>query len=404
MNQHTAQRNQPAQRLQALNESQTLAMARRSREMKAAGIDVINLSIGEPDFDTPDFVKDAGIRAIQQNKTHYPPVPGIPELRAAIAEKFKRDNHITCTPDMVVVSTGAKQSIANVVLSTINPGDEVIIPTPYWVSYLELVKMAGGIPVFIKSGVHNNYKITADDLKAALTEKTRMLIFSSPCNPSGSVYSETEIRSLASVLQSHPDVLVVSDEIYEYINYTGNHFSMGAIPEVAAQVITVNGVSKGFAMTGWRIGYICAAPWIAKACEKMQGQFTSGTSTISQYAALAAVEAGKGPVMPMREEFFKRRELVLQLINDIPGLHCNIPDGAFYVFPDVRSFFGKSCDGMHISNAADLCNFLLEKGHVALVSGDAFGDDNCLRFSYACAEKDIREAIRRMKESLSMLR
>lgn len=404
MNQQTTQRNQPAQRLQALNESQTLAMARRSREMKAAGIDVINLSIGEPDFDTPDFVKDAGILAIQQNKTHYPPVPGIPELRAAIAEKFKRDNLITCTPDMVVVSTGAKQSIANVVLSTINPGDEVIIPTPYWVSYLELVKMAGGVPVFIRSGVHNNYKITAEELRAALTDKTRMLIFSSPCNPSGSVYSEAEIRSFASVLQMHPDVLVVSDEIYEYINYTGNHFSMGAIPEVASQVITVNGVSKGFAMTGWRIGYICAAPWIAKACEKMQGQFTSGTSTISQYAALAAVLAGKDPVMPMREAFFKRRELVLQLLSEIPGLHCNIPDGAFYVFPDVRTFFGKSCGGMHIGNAADLCNYLLEKAHVALVSGDAFGDDNCLRFSYACAEKDIREAIRRMKESLSLLR
>ena len=404
MNHTTSHRNQPAKRLQQLNESQTLAMSRKSREMKAAGIDVINLSIGEPDFNTPEFIKEAGIQAIQNNHTHYPPVPGIPELRNAVARKYTRDNHIPCTPDMVVVSTGAKQSIANVVLSIINPGDEVIIPAPYWVSYLELVKMAGGIPVFISTGVSSDYKISARQLEDAITEKTRMLIFSSPCNPSGSVYSEAELRSLAAVIEKHPDLLIVSDEIYEYINYVGKHFSLGSIPTLAPQVITVNGVSKGFAMTGWRIGFICAAPWIAKACEKMQGQFTSGTSVISQYAALAAVEASPSVIDEMRHAFLSRRELVLGLLKDIPGIKCNVPEGAFYVFPDISAYFGKSFENYSISNSSDLCHFLLEKAHVALVSGDAFGDDNCIRFSYACSEKDITEAIKRIKQTLVLLK
>lgn len=392
-----------ADRLNKLAESQTLAMARRSREMKAQGIDVINLSIGEPDFDTPQFIKDAAYKAIEQNFTHYTPVPGFLDLRQAIAKKFLRDNNLTYKPEQIVVSTGAKQSLANAILSIINEGDEVIVPIPYWVSYIELIKLADGIPVTIPTTVDANFKITPAQLESYITPKTRMMIFSSPCNPSGSVYSKDELQALAKVIAKYPNLIIISDEIYEHINYVGNHASIAEFPEVYEQTITVNGVSKGFAMTGWRIGYIGAPQWIAQACEKMQGQFTSGTCSISQRAALAAVDADKSVVKPMCDEFSKRRDLVLQLMSDIPGLKCNVPDGAFYVFPDVTSFFGKSFNGQTINNSSELCMYFLNEMHVAVVSGDSFGDDNCFRFSYACSEKDIREAISRIKKGLGQL-
>jgi aspartate aminotransferase len=392
-----------ADRLNKLAESQTLAMARRSREMKAQGIDVINLSIGEPDFDTPQFVKDAAIKAINENYTHYTPVPGFLELRQAISRKFKRDNNLNYTPDQIVVSTGAKQSIANTVLSLINDGDEVIVPVPYWVSYIELIKLADGIPVTISTNIDTNFKITAEQLEKTITPKTRMMIFSSPCNPSGSVYSKEELEQIANVIAKNPNVLVISDEIYEHINFEGQHCSLASFPNVYEQVITVNGVSKGFAMTGWRIGYIGAPIWISKACEKMQGQFTSGTSSISQMAALAAVDADKSVVQPMCEEFKRRREIVYKLLSAIPNLKCNMPTGAFYFFPDISAYFGKSFNGNKINNSADLCMFLLNEVHVAAVSGDAFGDDNCFRISYACSEKDIIEAVSRIKKGLELL-
>jgi len=392
-----------ADRLNKLAESQTLAMSRRSREMKAQGIDVINLSIGEPDFDTPQFIKDAAYKAIEQNFTHYTPVPGFLDLRQAIAKKFLRDNNLTYKPEQIVVSTGAKQSLANAILSIINDGDEVIVPIPYWVSYIELIKLADGIPVTIPTTVDANFKITPAQLESYITPKTRMMIFSSPCNPSGSVYSRDELHAIAKVIAKYPNLIVISDEIYEHINYVGNHASIAEFPEVYEQTITVNGVSKGFAMTGWRIGYIGAPQWIAQACEKMQGQFTSGTCSISQRAALAAVDADKSVVKPMCDEFAKRRDLVLQLMAEIPGLKCNVPDGAFYVFPDVTSFFGKSFNGQAINNSSELCMYFLNEMHVAVVSGDSFGDDNCFRFSYACSEKDIREAISRIKKGLGQL-
>jgi len=392
-----------ADRLNKLAESQTLAMSRRSREMKAQGIDVINLSIGEPDFDTPQFIKDAAYKAIEQNFTHYTPVPGFLDLRQAIAKKFLRDNNLTYKPEQIVVSTGAKQSLANAILSIINDGDEVIVPIPYWVSYIELIKLADGIPVTIPTTVDANFKITPAQLESYITPKTRMMIFSSPCNPSGSVYSRDELHAIAKVIAKYPNLIVISDEIYEHINYVGNHASIAEFPEVYEQTITVNGVSKGFAMTGWRIGYIGAPQWIAQACEKMQGQFTSGTCSISQRAALAAVDADKSVVKPMCDEFAKRRDLVLQLMAEIPGLKSNVPDGAFYVFPDVTSFFGKSFNGQAINNSSELCMYFLNEMHVAVVSGDSFGDDNCFRFSYACSEKDIREAISRIKKGLGQL-
>lgn len=392
-----------ADRLNKLAESQTLAMARRSREMKAQGIDVINLSIGEPDFDTPQFVKDAAIKAINENYTHYTPVPGFLELRQAISRKFKRDNNLNYTPDQIVVSTGAKQSIANTVLSLINEGDEVIVPIPYWVSYIELIKLADGIPVTIPTNIDTNFKITAEQLEKTITPKTRMMIFSSPCNPSGSVYSQDELEQIANVIAKYPNILVISDEIYEHINFDGQHCSLASFPNVYEQVITVNGVSKGFAMTGWRIGYIGAPLWISKACEKMQGQFTSGTSSVSQMAALAAVDADKSVVQPMCEEFKRRREIVYKLLSAIPNLKCNMPTGAFYFFPDISAYFGKSFNGNKINNSADLCMFLLNEVHVAAVSGDAFGDDNCFRISYACSEKDIIEAVSRIKKGLELL-
>jgi aspartate aminotransferase len=392
-----------ASRLSKISESQTLAMARKSRELQALGKDIISLSIGEPDYNTPDFIKDAAKLAIDQNYTHYTPVAGFQDLRVAIAAKFKRDNNINYSPEQIVVSTGAKQSIANVILSLVDLNDEVIVPIPYWVSYIELIKLADGIPVFVHAGVDANFKITPAQLEAAITPKTKMIIFSTPCNPSGSVYNREELQALAEVLEKHPQVYVVSDEIYEHINFVGKHESIAQFSAIYDRVITVNGVSKGFAMTGWRIGYIGAPLWIAKACEKMQGQFTSGTCSIAQRASLAAVLADPSVVKPMRDGFLKRRNMVLEMLKEIPGLKTNIPDGAFYVFPDISSYFGKSDGEYTINNSADLCMYLLNSANLALVSGDAFGDDNCVRFSYATSEDKIIEAIKRLKNALARL-
>jgi aspartate aminotransferase len=392
-----------ASRLSKISESQTLAMARKSRELQALGKDIISLSIGEPDYDTPDFIKDAAKLAIDQNYTHYTPVAGYQDLRVAISAKFKRDNNIEYTPEQIVVSTGAKQSIANVILSLIDLNDEVIVPIPYWVSYIELIKLADGIPVFVHAGVDANFKITPAQLEAAITPKTKMIIFSTPCNPSGSVYNKQELQALAEVLEKHPQVYIVSDEIYEHINFVGKHESIAQFSAIYDRVITVNGVSKGFAMTGWRIGYIGAPLWIAKACEKMQGQFTSGTCSVAQRAALAAVLANPEVVKPMRDGFLKRRNMVLEMLKEIPGLKTNVPDGAFYVFPDISSYFGKSDGEYNINNSADLCMYLLNSANLALVSGDAFGDDNCVRFSYATSEDRIIEAIKRLKNALARL-
>ncbi len=391
-------------RIVNLAESQTLAMTKKSRELQAAGKDIINLSIGEPDFDTPDFVKEAAKKAIDENYTHYTPVAGYLELRKAISEKFKRDNGLTYTADQVVVSTGAKQSIANVILSLVNPGEEVIVPIPYWVSYIETIKLAEGIPVTLPTNIDTNFKISAEQLRKAITPKTKMLVFSTPCNPSGSVYTKEELKALAEVIVSFPDLYVISDEIYEHINFGGKHESLAQFDFVYDRVITVNGVSKGFAMTGWRIGFIGAPKWISDACEKMQGQFTSGTSSISQMAALAAMKASPEVTVEMCKEFRKRRDLVLAQLSEIPGIKTNIPQGAFYIFINIESYFGKGFEKYSIRNSNDLSMYLLEVGNVALVSGDAFGDDNCIRFSYATSEVKLVEAVKRVKEALLYLK
>jgi len=390
--------------LQKLSESATLAMARKSRELKAQGVDVISLSLGEPDFNTPEFIKTAAKKAIDDNYSHYPPVNGYQELRQSIANKFQRDNGLTYTADQIVVSTGAKQSIANVILALINPGDEVLLPAPYWVSYFELVKLAGGIPVEIPSSVEQEYKISAQQLREAITPKSKLIIYSSPCNPSGSVYSKLELENLAAVLKEAPQIFVLSDEIYELINFGEKHFSMAAVDGMYERTITVNGVSKGFAMTGWRIGYLGAADWIAKACSKVQGQFTSAPSGISQMAAKAAVEANPDVVLEMRAAFYKRRQLMLDLMKDIPDVKCNVPGGAFYVFPDVSAYFGSSDGSRTVKDADELCEYLLETEYLALVGGAAFGAPNCIRISYAAAEKDLEEAMKRLKNALSKLK
>lgn len=390
-------------RITNLAESQTLAMAKKSRELQAQGKDIISLSIGEPDFDTPQFIKEAAKRAIDNNYTRYTPVAGFQELRKAISEKFKRDNDLNYSAEQIIVSTGAKQSIANVILSLINPGEEVIVPIPYWVSYIETIKLAEGIPVTIPTNVASNFKITPDQLKKAITSKTKMIVFSTPCNPSGSVYNKEELKALAEIIIQYPDLYVISDEIYEHINFVGKHESMAQFDFIYDRIITVNGVSKGFAMTGWRIGYIGAPLWISQACEKMQGQFTSGTSSISQMAALEAVKANPSVTYEMRDAFKKRRDLVLGLLKEIPGIKTTVPDGAFYIFPDISSYFGKSYTTYHIKNSHDLSMFLLEQGNIALVSGDAFGDDNCIRFSYATSEERLIEAVKRVKEALAKL-
>ncbi len=387
-----------------LAESQTLAMAKKSRELQAQGKDIISLSIGEPDFDTPQFIKDAAKRAIDNNVTRYTPVAGIQELRKAISEKFKRDNDLNYTAEQIVVSTGAKQSIANIILSLINPGEEVIVPIPYWVSYIETIKLAEGIPVTIPTNVESNFKITPEQLRKAITSKTKMIVFSTPCNPSGSVYNKEELKALAEIIVQYPDLYVISDEIYEHINFVGKHESIAQFDFIYDRVITVNGVSKGFAMTGWRIGYIGAPLWISQACEKMQGQFTSGAASISQMAALEAVKAEPSVTFYMRDAFKKRRDLVLGLLKEIPGIKTTVPDGAFYIFPDISYYFGKSYNNYHIKNSNDLSMFLLEEGNIALVSGDAFGDDNCMRFSYATSEERLIESVKRVKEALAKLK
>ena len=389
-----------SERLLSMEESATIAMSRKSRELKAQGKDIISLSLGEPDFFTPQFIKDAALEAMNNNFTMYTPVPGYEDLRESIALKFKRDNNLVYTKDQIVVSTGAKQSIANVVLSLINPGDEVIIPAPYWVSYLEIVKVAEGIPVIVHAGIENDFKITGAQLEAAITPKTKLMLFSTPCNPTGSVYSKDELKDLANVLQKYPSLIALSDEIYEHINFEGKHESLAQFPEIYDQVVTVNGVSKAWAMTGWRLGYIAAHKDIAAACDKVQGQFTSATCSITQKAAIAAMNADPKVLDDMIGAFKSRRKLVLDALAEIPGLISNKPGGAFYVFPNVSSFFGKSYNGRKISNSDELCMYLLEEGLVALVGGDAFGDPNCMRISYAASEKTLTEAMKRIKNAL----
>jgi aspartate aminotransferase len=393
-----------SERLLTMEESATIAMSRKSRELKAQGKDIISLSLGEPDFFTPQFIKDAALEAMNNNFTMYTPVPGYDDLRESIALKFKRDNNLVYTKDQIVVSTGAKQSIANVVLSLINPGDEVIIPAPYWVSYLEIVKVAEGIPVIVHAGIENDFKITGAQLEAAITPKTKLMLFSTPCNPTGSVYSKDELKDLANVLQKYPSLIALSDEIYEHINFEGKHESLAQFPEIYDQVVTVNGVSKAWAMTGWRLGYIAAHKDIAAACDKVQGQFTSATCSITQKAAIAAMNADPKILDEMIGAFKSRRKLVLEALAEIPGLVSNKPGGAFYVFPNVSSFFGKSYNGRKISNSEELCMYLLEEGLVALVGGEAFGDPNCMRISYAASEKTLTEAMKRIKNALLNLR
>jgi len=391
-------------RINRLAESATLAMARMSRELKAEGKDVIALSLGEPDFNTPEFIKDAAINAINNNFSHYTPVPGLDDLRVSIAHKFKRDNQLKFTKDEIVVSTGAKQSLANVCLSLLNPGDEVLLPCPYWVSYAEIVKLAEGIPVEIPSSVQNNFKVSAKEIEKSITKKTRMFMFSSPCNPSGSVYTERELKEIAKVFEKHPNIFIVSDEIYEHINFTDNHFSIGRIESIRDRVITVNGVSKGFAMTGWRVGFIGAPLWISKACNKIQGQVTSATCAIAQKATEEAMKADpKSAISEMKNSFLKRRDLMLEKLNEIEGIKCNVPDGAFYIFPDVSSFFGKKDGDQLIKNSDDLCMYLLNNCHVALVSGAPFGNPECVRISYAASEENLIEATKRIKKQLEKL-
>ena len=388
-------------RINAMEVSATLGMAAKTRELKAEGKDIIGLSLGEPDFDIPDFIKEAAIEAIQQNYSKYTPIDGYLELREAICEKFKRDNNLNYKPSQIVVSTGAKQCLANVALAMLNPGDEVIFPAPYWVSYKEIAKMAGGVPIEVHTTIENNFKITPAQLEAAITPKTKMVWFNTPCNPSGSIYSKAELEALAVVLRKHPHIFILSDEIYEYINFTNERVtSVAEIDSLYERTITVNGMSKAFAMTGWRIGYMGAPEWIAKACAKVQGQVTSGANAIAQRASIAALKAPKSKIQYMVDEFKRRRDLVLELLNEIEGFKLNIPEGAFYVFPDISSFFGKTLRGRIINNASDFSLYLLEEAMVATVTGEAFGDANCIRFSYAASEKDLREAIRRIKESL----
>ena len=376
-----------------MNESATIKMAQMARDLKAKGHEVISLTLGEPDFDTPDHIKEAAKKALDDGYTKYTPVPGLVELREAIVRKFKRDNGLEFNVNQIVVSNGAKQTIANVCLSLLDKGDEVLLFAPYWVSYYEIVRMAGGVVVPVSAGVDQDYKVTAEQVEVAITDKTKLVIFSSPCNPSGSVYSIEELTGIANVLASHEKIFVVSDEIYEYINFTGQHASIGTCENIKDRVITVNGFSKGFAMTGWRLGYMGAPLFLAKACTKLQGQFTSGANAFSQKAAAYALDADLPPTHKMRDEFQKRRELVISLLKEIPGFIVNQPEGAFYSFPDISYYFGKS-DGQYIiNNSQDFCEYLLEVGHVGTVDGGAFGSPNCMRISYAASEADLRKAI-----------
>ena len=389
-----------SKRINSLPVSETLAMAAKARELKTQGIDIIGLSLGEPDFNTPEFIKDAAIQAVQDNWNSYSPVDGYVDLKEAICEKFKRDNHISYTPSQIVVSTGAKQSIANVCLVLLNPGDEVLLPAPYWVSYSAIATLAEAKSIIIPSSIETDFKITPEQLEAAITPKTKLVMFNSPNNPSGTIYTEAEYRALGKVLEKYPDIYILSDEIYEHINYGTPHFSIAAIPELYDRTITVNGVAKAFAMTGWRIGYIGAPDWIAKACNKMQGQITSGANCIAQRATIAAVSAPVSAIQYMVDEFATRSEIIIELLSEIPGFKMNKPQGAFYVFHDISYYFGKTLKGKTIENASDFAFFLLEEAHVATVTGEAFGNDNCIRISYAASEENIRTAARRMAEAL----
>jgi aspartate aminotransferase len=393
-----------SERINSMQESATLKMAKISRELRSQGHDVIDLSIGEPDFDTPQHIKDAAKKAIDEGYTHYTPVPGYPELRKAIAAKLKRDNNIDYTFEQIVVSTGAKQSIANVVLSLVNKGEEVLLPAPYWVSYSAIADLAEGKSIEIPTTIDTNFKVTATELEKHITPKTKLIIFSSPCNPTGAVYSFDEMKSLAEMLVRHPNVFVICDEIYEYINYTGQpNVSLASFPEVKNQVITVNGFSKGFAMTGWRVGYIAAPLWIAQACDKMQGQITSGTCSIAQKAAEIAVSSDLTPTYNMVKEFRKRRDMVFELLTAIPNLKVNLPEGAFYFFFDVSAYFGKSYNGQTVNNPEDMSAYLLNEAKIGLVNGEAFGDSRCIRLSYAASEEKLREVCKRLKEALAKL-
>lgn len=390
--------------LNRFNEPETLKMAKLGRELRAKGIDVIDLSLGEPDFDTPQHIKESAIKAIHDNWSHYTPVAGFLDLREAICAKFKRDNNLDYKPENIVVSTGAKQSLANVILALVDEGDEVIIPAPFWVTYSELVKIARGKVVEIKAGTAQGFKITAQQLEEAITPKTKLFLFSSPCNPSGAVYSRSELEELLAVFKKHPDVFILSDEIYEYINYSGQHQSIAQFDDIKERVVVVNGLSKGFAMTGWRLGYIAADAAIAKACEKVQGQFTSGANSITQRAAITALTTDLRPSLEMVEEFSRRRAKVLELAGQIPGITCSEPDGAFYVFPNVSAYFGKTDGETTIANSGDFCMYLLHKAHVSSVMGDAFGDPGCVRFSFANSMEKIEEGWKRIKEALAKLK
>jgi aspartate aminotransferase len=396
---------QLSNRLQRLAPSATLAMSQKSSEMKAQGIDVINMSVGEPDFNTPDHIKEAAKQAVDENYSRYSPVPGYPELRRAIADKLKRENQLDYTLGEILVSNGAKQSVCNTVMALVNPGEEVIIPAPYWVSYPQMVKLAGGEPVFVEATFEQNFKMTAEQLEAAITPKTRMIILCSPSNPTGSVYNKEELRALANVILKHEDLFVLADEIYEHINYVGHHESIAQFPGMKERTIIVNGVSKAYAMTGWRIGYIAAPEWIVKGCNKLQGQYTSGPCSVSQKAAEFAYTQSQECVEQMRQAFERRRDLIVDLARQIPGLEVNVPEGAFYLFPKCSSFYGsKTPAGTVVNNSTDLAMYLLEEAHVATVGGDAFGDPDCFRMSYATSDDNIREAMRRIKEVLAKLK
>ena len=386
-----------SERVKNLATSQTLAMAAKARELRSQGKDVIGLSLGEPDFNIPDFIKEAAKKAIDENYNSYTPVDGYLDLKKAIIKKFERDNGLIYSPSQIVVSTGAKQALYNIASVLINPGDEVILPCPYWVSYADIVKLKGGIPVEVKTDIENDFKMTGAQLENAITEKTKMIWFSSPCNPSGSVYSDEELSALSKVLEDYENIFIVSDEIYEHINYQGGHNSIGTYNAVKDRTITVNGVSKAFAMTGWRIGYIGAPEWIARACNKVQGQVTSGANCIAQRAVITALNENPDKIEYMVEEFKARRDLILELLGEIKGFNCNIPDGAFYVFPDISHYFGRTIDGFEINNASDMSMFLLEKALVATVTGNAFGNPNCIRISYAASKEQIVEAVKRIK-------
>ena len=395
---------QLSDRLNRLAPSATLAMSQKSNEMKAQGVDVINMSVGEPDFNTPENIKEAAKKAIDDNFSRYSPVPGYPDLRKAIVAKLKNENGLDYTANEVIVGTGGKQGICNVILAHVNPGDEVIIPAPYWVSYPQMVKLAGGVPVTVSAGFEQDFKMTAEQLENAITDKTKMLILCSPSNPTGSVYSKEELASLAEVLRKHPDVFVLADEIYEHINYVGKHHSIAQEPGLKEQVIIANGVSKAYAMTGWRIGFLAGPEWIIKGCNKLQGQYTSGTCSVSQKAAEAAYTLDQSAVEKMRQAFERRRDLIVKLAKEVPGLEVNVPQGAFYLFPKCNSYFGKSNGEKTINNSTDFAMYLLEEAHVATVGGDAFGDPDCFRMSYATSDENIVEAIRRIKEALAKLK